>query len=55
MFAVGRVGLHCKAREHGSIAFLAARLAVSVICRRRPLATMRAASDGASGPDPTEQ
>src|SRR5215813_680352 len=30
MSPVGRVGLHCKTREYGSIAFLAPRLAVSV-------------------------
>src|SRR5215831_15972699 len=30
MSAVGRVGLHCKTREYGSIAFLAPRLAVSL-------------------------
>src|SRR5262247_1655789 len=30
MPAVGRVGLHCKTREYGSIAFLAPCLAVSV-------------------------
>src|SRR5262245_58776280 len=33
MPAVGRVGLHCKTREYGSIAFFAARLAVSVRTR----------------------
>ena len=30
MSAVGRVGLHCKTREYGSIAFLAPRLVVSL-------------------------